>query len=174
MRQVGGGVSTEGLGRKFSKIGLWWSLYNYKHNKIHWVILKKEDRSPHLLVRILKAYIESLTGFSPVYLPDALSNTCSLKVAWGWLPLWGECAEHTAQGQGKKCKAFNCPSSAPGSTDGHILLMASCNNSIRWAEQHVGFTMTEWVELGKERETDSTHFGRVLFFKVALVQNIQK
>ena len=26
------------LGRKCYKIGLWWSLYNYKCNKIHWVI----------------------------------------------------------------------------------------------------------------------------------------
>ena len=32
------GGCTGGLGRKSCKIWLWWSLYNYKCNKIHWVI----------------------------------------------------------------------------------------------------------------------------------------
>ena len=36
----GGGMHW-GVGWKCSKIGLWWSLYNYKCNKVHWVIKKK-------------------------------------------------------------------------------------------------------------------------------------
>ena len=35
-RVVGGWAGDSGW--KYSKIGLWWSLYSYKCNKIHWVI----------------------------------------------------------------------------------------------------------------------------------------
>ena len=38
----GVGGCTEGLGWKCYKISLWWSLYSYKCNKIHWVIKKKK------------------------------------------------------------------------------------------------------------------------------------
>ena len=36
----GGEDGLEGLGRKCYKTGLWWSLYNYTCNKIHWVFKK--------------------------------------------------------------------------------------------------------------------------------------
>ena len=44
-RQVVGGC-TEGLGWKYYKIWLWSSSYNYKCNKIHWVIKKKNESFP--------------------------------------------------------------------------------------------------------------------------------
>ena len=39
------GECTEGLGWKCYKIWLWWLLYNYKCNKIHWVIKKIKSGS---------------------------------------------------------------------------------------------------------------------------------
>ena len=41
-KETGSGVGgcTGSLGWKWYKIGLWWSLYNYKCIKIHWVIKK--------------------------------------------------------------------------------------------------------------------------------------
>ena len=39
------------------------------------------SRSLHLPNRILRVYIEALTGFSLVYSPDGLNNTDSLKAA---------------------------------------------------------------------------------------------
>ena len=41
-RQFGGWGDAGGLGWKCYKTGLWWSLYNYKCNKIHWV--KKKEK----------------------------------------------------------------------------------------------------------------------------------
>ena len=48
-RQVGGGGSARGLGWKCYTIGLWWPLYNYKCNKIHWVIKHRSLRKFHHL-----------------------------------------------------------------------------------------------------------------------------
>ena len=48
----------QGLGWKCYKIGLWWSLYNYKYNKIHWVILKNKEKQV-LPGNNKKIYIES-------------------------------------------------------------------------------------------------------------------
>lgn len=42
-------------------------------------------------IRILKVYIEALTGFSHIFSPVGLSNTSlspSRPCPWNWLPLW--------------------------------------------------------------------------------------
>ena len=43
-KQDGGRGWAGGLGWKCYKTVLWWSLYNYKHNKIHWVKSQKKKK----------------------------------------------------------------------------------------------------------------------------------
>ena len=48
-RQVVGGWAG-GLGWKCCKIGLWWWLYNYKYNKIHWVKKDHKGEEKHSIL----------------------------------------------------------------------------------------------------------------------------
>ena len=62
----------------------------------------KMSRSPHLPARILKVYIEVLTGFSHEFSPDGLNNIlisqgCALEMA----PAMGKADKHPFQGQGR-------------------------------------------------------------------------
>ena len=68
-----------------------WSLAVFTIKRTHmqglsWV---QENRCLHLPSRILKVYIEALTGFSHIYLSDIGTTHCSLKAeSLEELPLW--------------------------------------------------------------------------------------
>jgi len=61
-----------GLGWTCYKIGLWWSLYNYKCNKIHWVIFKKDTQEnlEDSLFKALDTLILKPNPLTMVHQPD--------------------------------------------------------------------------------------------------------
>lgn len=59
------------------------------------------NRSPPLLVRILRVYPETLIGFSHIYTQIDSTTHCFLKAVWDWLPLWEQCVAYAAQVRGR-------------------------------------------------------------------------
>lgn len=74
-------------------------------------------RSLHLPYRVLKVYIEDLTGFSHVYCSDDPNNTLLPQgcVFLGQLLAWGMQVECKVQGQGSGLEAPICLGPAQGS-----------------------------------------------------------
>ena len=75
--------------------------------------------------RILKSYLEVLSGFSHVYHSDGLNNTllCQGDSSWNTVIMWA--GFHS---KGRWGGASDRPGSAHKSTRGHILTVTSSNN----------------------------------------------
>lgn len=90
----------------------------------------KINTFPYPPTRILKIYIEALTGFSHRYRPDVSTShhyTASRLCPWGRFWELGRHPEHTLQGQERGWGASSCQGPAHGSAGGHILSMTSPN-----------------------------------------------
>ena len=93
----------------------------------------KMSRSPHPSIRILKVYVEALTGFSHVFSPDGLNKTVlSQELSLKCLRLWESWVGCTFQEQGRGWGTSDCLGSALGSAGGHVLLMTSPNRECQW------------------------------------------
>ena len=57
--------------------------------------------TPHLPARILRAFLEALTGFSHIAFSGSQQPVSLSRLhPWKWLPVWEQWAEGTHQGQG--------------------------------------------------------------------------
>lgn len=90
----------------------------------------KASRSLHSPTRILKVYIEDLTGFSHVYYPDGLNDTLLSQVyVLVMAPTVGRVGSTYIPRTGRRGGASDCPCPTQGSTVGHVLLTTSSNNA---------------------------------------------
>lgn len=94
----------------------------------------KMSGSPHPPIRILKAYTEALAGFShPIHSGCsrqhvALSRPHSWNGSWCW-----NSGQHVHSNDGRGVTNVQLPGSSLWPRRGHVLLMASSNNSVNAA-----------------------------------------